>query len=222
MWACTRTSACIASLRTVSWSSASADSTGGVLAGHLFAWLGSRQSVEPVAGRFVYVRTTGTKEYLDAYTYVLLSDWKRAHMCTENHVHRYVYHFLVPWYNITTLVSQKQLVTQTLRFNGETRGRAPMVPPYHWYHMVHCVPLVHVRTPTCPNSSRRMHRGDRRLHQQAGSPLPGHPTAVPGVPPRLPDPGALQGTTLRGVMQALPRSDIQPRYDIELAVMAVV
>jgi hypothetical protein len=49
MWACTCTSACIASLRTVSlWSSASAGSTGGhvrvvVLAGHLLAWLGSRQ-----------------------------------------------------------------------------------------------------------------------------------------------------------------------------------
>jgi hypothetical protein len=41
-----------------------------------------------------------------------------------------------------------------------------------------------------------IHCGDSRLHQQAGPPLPGHPTGVPGVPPRrrLSDPGVLQGT----------------------------
>jgi hypothetical protein len=40
---------------------------------------------------------------------------------------------------------------------------------------------------------------DWRLHQQVGPPLPGHPTGVPGVPPRrrLPDPGVLRTVTPR-------------------------
>jgi hypothetical protein len=49
-----------------------------------------------------------------------------------------------------------------------------------------------------------------RLHQQAGPPLPGHPTGVPGgAPPRrrLPDPGALQGT----VTPTRPREDVALR-----------
>jgi hypothetical protein len=54
MWACTRTRACIASLRTVS---VVVRACGFHLAGHLLAWLGSRQSVEPVTGRFVDTST---------------------------------------------------------------------------------------------------------------------------------------------------------------------
>ncbi len=54
MWACMRTSACIASLRTVSVPGLSGRPRLRVpqivLAGHLLAWLGSRQSVEPVTG----------------------------------------------------------------------------------------------------------------------------------------------------------------------------
>ncbi len=40
--------------------------------------------------------------------------------------------------------------------------------------------------------------------KQAGPPLPGHPTGVPGLPPRrrLPDPGALQGTVTPRCAQA--------------------
>ena len=59
MWACTRTSACIASLTFLvgrsQWSSAPADSTGGRL-GWALARL-TRQSVEPVTGRFVDTTT---------------------------------------------------------------------------------------------------------------------------------------------------------------------
>ncbi len=64
MWACTRTSACIAPLRTVSVvvrapGSAPAGSTGGRPGwASWVGWaLGSRQSIEPVTGRFVDTTT---------------------------------------------------------------------------------------------------------------------------------------------------------------------
>jgi hypothetical protein len=66
MWACTRHSACVASPSNSSQDHRTIASSGRprlrvprvvVLAGHLLAWLGSRQSVEPVTGRFVDTTT---------------------------------------------------------------------------------------------------------------------------------------------------------------------
>jgi hypothetical protein len=55
MWACTRTSACIASLS--SGSPRLRVPRVVVLAGHLLAWVGSRQSIKPVPGCFVDATT---------------------------------------------------------------------------------------------------------------------------------------------------------------------
>ncbi len=97
------------------------------------------------------------------------------------------------------------------------------------------VPLRQSRrrgTPTSPTLSHSL-CGDWRLHQQAGPPLPGHPTGVPGVPPRrrLSDPGVLQArdfrgpspqdVALRGVMQALVRIQAYMLADIVVAIPAV-
>ena len=84
MWACTRTSDCIASLRTVSvvvrvcgfhgWSS-------------WLAWLGSRQSIKPVPGCFVDATTC--LQYVLAYVRTFIGThvpWYSTYMCVRTYV----------------------------------------------------------------------------------------------------------------------------------------
>jgi hypothetical protein len=117
--------------------------------------------------------------------------------CTENHVYFGRIHGsqLRESANAGQLTPTLSLPPAHHCLNGEVMSIAMSIPgtlvPWYvrtyvrtrvrtWYHG------TYVRTYTCTC-------GDWRLHQQAGPPLPGHPTGIPGVPPRrrLSDPGVL-------------------------------
>ncbi len=82
MWACTRTSACIASLGRSQWSSASAGSTGGRPGWAHVCLARSRQSVEPVHGP----RNTGWQVLTYLYNigqYIDVGLFRSPHACED-------------------------------------------------------------------------------------------------------------------------------------------
>jgi hypothetical protein len=104
------------------------------------------------------------------------------------YVHVYVQHYLkndLKYHGTCTMVASSQKYG---RVRTRVRCDITLWPILHYTYHGTCVRTVvtyhyeYVRTDG--------------LHQQAGPPLPGHPTGVPGVPPRrrLSDPGVLQGT----------------------------